>query len=183
MSRAGGPFGWEETLAIYDNQGNQTSTYTTNYDIVATWVSDDGQFLAYLYGGPDSSNPQDDSNGGIEIYDLKEDKLVYQKSNKEAQVIFSRIGMDKLNHLDIPASKLVSIGTHSPNSDAHKIIFLIDFNNRSIYKAKVSKAQYLSFKTKPADSLLKQLPFTQEAFNMEGIGKNNPTNDFFRTER
>lgn len=181
MSRAGGPFGWEETLAIYDNLGNQISTYTTNHDIVATWVSDDGRFLAYVYGGPDSSNPQDYNQGGLDIYDLKEDKLVYQKSNEEAQVVFSRIGMDQLNHLDIPAGKLVSIGTHSPDSETPKVIFLIDFNNRSVYKAQVSKAQYRSLKTKPADSLLQKLPFTQETFNMGGIGKNSPINDFFRT--
>lgn len=164
MSRAGGPFGWEETLAIYDNLGNQISTYTTNHDIVATWVSDDGRFLAYVYGGPDSSNPRDYNQGGLDIYDLKEDKLVYQKSNKEAQVMFSRISMDNLNYLDIPASEMVSVGIHSPDSDANRVIFLIDFNNRSVYKARVSKAQYLALKTKPADSLLQKLPFTQETF-------------------
>lgn len=181
MSRAGGPLGWEETLAIYDNLGNQTSTYTTNHDIVATWISDDGRFLTYVYGGPDSSNPQDESNGGIEIYDLKEDKLLYQKSNKEAQVMFSRIGMDKLNHLDIPAGKLVSVETHSPDSDTHKVIFLIDFNDGSIYKTKVDKARYLLLKTKPVDSLLKQLPFTREPFSSAGLGNNTSPRDFFRT--
>jgi hypothetical protein len=181
MSKVGGPSGWEETLAIYDNQGNQISTYTTNHDIVATWVSDDGRFLAYVYGGSESSNPQDYNNGGLEIYDLKEDKPVYQKSNKEAQVMFSRIGMDKLNHLDIPASKLVSIGTHSPDSDAHKVIFLIDFNKNSVSKTKVDKAQYLPLSTKPADSLLKQLPFTREPFSHTGLGNSTLPRDFFRT--
>ncbi len=181
MSKVGGPSGWEETLAIYDNLGNQISTYTTNHDIVATWVSDDGRFLAYVYGGPESSNSQDYNNGGLEIYDLKEDKPVYQKSNKEAQVIFSRIGMDKLNHLDIPASKLVYIGTHSPDSETHKVIFLIDFNNHSVYKTKVDKAQYLPLSTNPADSLLKRLPFTRESFSRTGLGNSTSPRDFFRT--
>jgi hypothetical protein len=181
MSRAGGPFGWEETLVIYDNLGNPTSTYTTNHDIVATWVSDNGRFLAYVYGGPDSSNPKENNHGGLEIYDLKEDKLVYQKSNKEEQVMFSRIGMDNLNYLDIPASEMVSVGIHSSNSDAHKVIFLIDFNNRSIYKTKVDKAQYLPLRTKPADSLLKRLPFTREPFSRTNLGNSTSPRDFFRT--
>ena len=133
-------------------------------NIIATWVSDNGRFLAYVYGGPDSSNPQDYNHGGFNIYDLEKDEIVYQKSNKEEQVMFSRIGMGNLNYLDIPASKMVSVGIHSPNSDAHKVVFLIDFNNRSIYKTKVDKARYLSLNTKPVDSLLKLLPFTQETF-------------------
>jgi hypothetical protein len=181
MSRAGSPLGWEETLAIYDNLGNQTSTYTTNHDIVATWVSDDGRFLTYVYGGPDSSNPQDYNHGGFNIYDLQKDEIVYQKSNKEAQVMFSRISMDNLNYLDIPASEMVSVGIHSPDSDANRVIFLIDFNNRSVYKTKVDKAPYLPLSTKPADSLLKQLPFTREPFSHTGLGNSTLPRDFFRT--
>lgn len=54
--------------------------------------------------------------------------------------MFSCIGIDKLNYLDIFVSKLVFIGIYLFDSEIYKVIFLIDFNNYSVYKIKVDKA-------------------------------------------
>lgn len=164
MSEAGGPFGWEETLVVYDSIGNEVNRLVVPNDTQDAWTSDDGRFLIYIYGGAYSDNPHDMNDGGVKIYDFEGKKVVFHKKNNVEKVWFRGISMENLNYLNLPKSPLLSIGSSSSKQDQYKKITIINFQNRNVYYLNIDKSNWGEYQILTANQLLSVHPFIKETF-------------------
>lgn len=145
---------WREVLVAFDNRGNELGRIEVDRDTRSSWVSTDGRYLAYAYGGSESADPI--SEEGFCIFDLGAQEIVYQQDVIPEQRFIRLMELDN--------GFLMLVNTFKNGSE--RLDYFFDLENRVKYSKHFSgeelKTAFENFSSYP--NLMKRVPFKKENF-------------------
>ena len=126
--------GEETTLIVYNKSGKEISRINSPYVTRYPFVSTDGKYLAYLFGGDVSASPFGVCKPTLEIYSLDENKNIYRHQFAQTERIVNLVEAEKSNFL--------VVGFDIYENEYTDGCLLIDLNIREIYKMVFSESEW-----------------------------------------
>ncbi|MFQ6610745.1 MAG: hypothetical protein ACE5D7_08100 [Fidelibacterota bacterium] len=137
----GGVTDWKFTAICLDEKGNVLRKFEDlDIDPYEFCLSENKKFFCVAYGGLRGENLTRLRNNGFRIYEVETGKMVYEMEVDEKHTISGPAADD--SHENIPFGSVGIRGNDfADKDDRSKIYIRIDFNNRVLYKRKLSQQE------------------------------------------
>ena len=117
--------GAENTIVVYDKTGLEAARFKPTFESRYPFVSTDGQYVTYLYGGGQTESPFGRCNAHVEIYDIRQKKIVFHHQFLPSEKVSNIVELEKENFL------VIGVGKYSGGYKSGT--FLIDIKNKAVY--------------------------------------------------
>ncbi len=126
--------GWEENTNIYNPQGVKVANLVIPHDARSYFVSSNGRYIMYLYGGISGDNPLDYCKGAIVVYDIIEKKTILE--NIQSSPVYTMAGeREKTDFIEVGMDIKLTEEEYSEQT-------FIDLSTRTLYWKKFTKSEY-----------------------------------------
>jgi hypothetical protein len=85
--------GWEEKVLIYNPRGEEIARLSIPHDAHSYFVSSDGKYLVYLYGGS-GDNPLDYCRESLHILEINTLQIIYEQHTKRGDYFIEESGKE-----------------------------------------------------------------------------------------
>ncbi len=127
--------GFENTCVIYDKKGRKKWEMTLPNNLSSPYITDDGKYLAYIYGTHTSDNFHDACQGNIKILDLKTNETIFHYVFGKDEKITTMFEAEKNGQLIVQSRNVVD-GMY-----VNKIVIL-DPNTLGIFERTFTKEEW-----------------------------------------